>query len=114
MAFSPLAYVAMALDTLPIAGRMMLLALLLSGALYGFVRLLPHEPGSGLNVLYRKGALAALLFVPLGVYVFGVQVPVRVDQVVRLQTQLPSYVVYALAAIGPALLEAGWQYPHPL
>jgi len=98
MAFSPFAYIAMALDTLPIAGRMMLLALLLSGALYGFVRVLPDEPGSGLNVLYRKGALVALLFVPLVVYLFGVQVPVRVDELVRLQTQVPSYLVYALGA----------------
>jgi len=99
MGFVPLTYLAMALDTLPVAGRLMLLAALLSGALYGFVRVLPDEAGSGLNVLYRKGALGALLFVPLGVYLFGVQVPVRVDQMVRLDTQAPSYFVYVLGIV---------------
>ncbi len=89
---SVLATLAMALDTLPTEGRMLLLALLLATALYWFARLLPQEPGSMVNMLYRKGALVALLAVPLMVYLLGLQVPVPVDEIVQLQTSVPAVV----------------------
>lgn len=90
---------AMALDTLPAEGRVLLLALLLTGMLYGFARVLPQDLGSGLNVLYRKGALLALTIVPAFVYLFNVQVRVPVDQVVRLETAVPGYMALTLLAV---------------
>ncbi len=87
-----LTYPAMALDTLPDYGRVMLLAFLLTLVLYGFTRLLPGQMGSTLQVLYRKGALLALIGVPLGVYLFNVQVPVPVDEFQAFSTPVPGYV----------------------
>jgi hypothetical protein len=94
-----LATVAMALDTLPTYGRLMLLAFLLALMLFGFTRLLPAQMGSSLQVLYRKGALLALLGVPLGVYLINVQVPVPVDEVVSFDTPVPSYVASILLVL---------------
>ncbi|CAE7149479.1 GALNS [Symbiodinium necroappetens] len=83
--------IAMALDTLPDYGRVMLLAFLLTLVLYGFTRLLPGDMGSTLQVLYRKGALLALLGVPMAVYLINVQVPVPVDEYQSYSTPVPGY-----------------------
>ena len=91
--------VAMALDTLPDFGRLMLLAFLLTLVLYGFTRLLPGELGSTLQVLYRKGALLALVCVPLAVYLSNVQVPVPVDEVRTFTTPVPGYVAAILLSV---------------
>ena len=91
-----LAYLAMALDTLPDFGRALLLAFLLTLVLYGFTRLLPGQLGSTLQVLYRKGALLALIGVPPGVYLFNVQVPVPVDEFRAFSTPVPGYVASVL------------------
>ena len=56
--------VAKALDTLPAEGRVMLLGLLLTIALCGFARVL-RGAAPALRLLYGKGALVALLAVPL-------------------------------------------------
>jgi hypothetical protein len=96
---SLLATVAMALDTLPTFGRLMLLAWLLTLLLFGFTRLLPAQMGSSLQVLYRKGAMLALLGVPLGVYLINIQVPVPVDEVVSFNTPVPTYVVTVLLGL---------------
>lgn len=98
MSVDPFELIAKALDTLSSEGRVMLLAYLLTGALCGFARVLPQDTGSSLNVLYRKGALAALLIVPVFTYLLKVQVPVHVDEVVRFATPIPGYVVWALAS----------------
>ncbi len=90
--------IAMALDTLPAEGRMLLLALLLTVALYGFNRLLADADPT-LRVLFGKGALTALVLVPAGVYLLGVQVPVPVEQMRRYDTPWPAYVVWALLSV---------------
>lgn len=94
-----LATLAMALDTLPAFGRLMLLAFLLTLMLFGFARLLPDQMGSSRQVLYLKGAMLAFLAVPLGVYLVNVQVPVPVDEVVSFNTPLPAYVASILLAV---------------
>ena len=94
-----LAAVAMALDTLPTAGRILLLALLLSWSLFGVTRTLPDDSGSSLNVLYRKGALLALLLVPAMVYLFNIQVHVPVTELTRFASPIPGYVVGVLLFI---------------
>jgi len=94
-----IAVVAMALDTLPAAGRILLLALLLSWGLFGFTRTLPDDAGSSLNVLYRKGALLALLLVPAMVYLLNIQVSVPVTEITRFVSPIPGYVVAALLFI---------------
>ena len=94
-----LTYIAMALDTLPDYGRVMLLAFLLTLVLYGFARLLSDDMGSTLQVLYRKGALLALLVVPLIVYLVNVQVPVPVDEFRAYNTPVPGYFASALLLI---------------
>jgi len=90
---------AMALDTLPREGRVLLLGCLLAMAFIWFTRLLPADLGSGLNVLFRKGALLALLFVPSLVYLIDVKVPVRVDEVVYWRTLWPAYGAYGVIGI---------------
>ena len=90
--------IAMALDTLPAEGRVLLLALLLTVALYGFNRLLADADAT-LRVLFGKGALMALVLVPAGVYLLGVQVPVPVEQLQRYDTPWPAYVVWALLSV---------------
>ena len=89
-------YLAMGLDTLPASGRVLLLAVLLSIMLYAFSKRLPAEAGSSINVLYRKGALVCLLAIPALVYLLGVQLPVYIDEMVYLQTQVPTYAVTGL------------------
>ncbi len=96
---SPFVAVAMGLDTLPVAGRMMLLAVLLSFALYGFLRVLPKEPGATLNVLYCKGALLSLVLVPVLVFVLDIRVPVPVQELVQLQTHWPGTIALSVLAI---------------
>ena len=91
--------IAMALDTLPDFGRVMLLAFLLTLVLYGFTRLLPGDMGSTLQVLYRKGALMALLEVTLTVYLINVQAPVPVDEFKAYSTPVPGYLASALLLI---------------
>jgi len=86
----------MALDTLPAAGRILLLALLLSWGLFGFTRTLPGDSGSSLNVLYRKGALLALLLVPAMVYLLDIQVRVPVTELTRFVSPFLCYVAGAL------------------
>ncbi|MCR9259106.1 MAG: hypothetical protein NXH95_05260 [Pseudomonadaceae bacterium] len=96
---NPLTYLAMALDTLPDFGRVLLLAFLLTLVLYGFTRLLPGQMGSTLQVLYRKGALLALIGVPLCVYLFNVQVPVPVDEFRAFSTPVPGHAASVLLLI---------------
>ena len=115
MSVDPFELIAKALDTLTSEGRIMLLAYLLTGALCGFARVLPKDPGSSLNVLYRKGALAALLLVPVSAYLLNVQVPVHVDEVVRFSTPIPGYVVWALAGVwGLGVLFFGYRLGRDL
>lgn len=99
MQWSPFVLVAMGLDTLPLAGRVLLLALLLSCALYGFLRLLPDDPEATLTVLYCKGALLSLLLVPGLIYVLGIRVPVPVEELTHLNTPWPAYVTIAVLTI---------------
>ncbi|XOV83093.1 MAG: hypothetical protein ACFHXK_19855 [bacterium] len=94
-----LTHLAMALDTLPDFGRVMLLAFLLTLVLHGFARLLPDDMGSTLQVLYRKGALLALLAVPLAVYLINIQVPVPVDEFRAYSTPIPGYSANVLLLI---------------
>ena len=81
---------AMALDTLPDFGRVFLLALLLTGALCGFARLMRGGKAGALSLLYRKGALLALIVVPAIVYLFDVKVPVPAVQVTRFVAIWPN------------------------
>ncbi len=90
--------IAKALDTLPAEGRVMLLGLLLTIALCGFAMLL-RGAAPALRLLYGKGALVALLAVPLLVYLLGIQVPVPVEHLERFATPVPAYVTWALLSI---------------
>ncbi len=90
---------AMALDTLPGFGRLFLLALLLTGALCGFARLMPGDEPVALSLLYRKGALLALIVVPAVVYLFDVKVPVPVVQVTRFAAIWPEYLAYGVLVV---------------
>ncbi len=96
-------YLALALDTLPEAGRIMLLCGLLAVALYGLARV---NGTGGLDLLYRKGALVALIAVPALVYVTHLQMPVHADDVVPLRTAIPTYVTYGFVVVW--LLGAVW------
>ena len=73
MQATPLVVIAMGLDALPVIGRVMALALLMSCALYGFFKVLQGDSGGTLKLLYCKGALAALLVVPILVYLFDLR-----------------------------------------
>ena len=90
---------AMALDTLPAVGRVFLLALLLACALYGFTRLVSGSEHRALVTMYSKAALSALIFVPVGVLLFDVQVPVPVEEYRRYATPWPAYVTYGVVAV---------------
>ena len=90
---------AMALDTLPDFGRVFLLALLLTGALCGFARLMRGGKAGALSLLYRKGALLALIVVPAIVYLFDVKVPVPVVQVTRFAAIWPEYLAYGVLVV---------------
>ncbi len=92
-------YVAMALDTLPVGGRIALLAFLLALTLCAFSNRLQTELGSRLNVMYRKGALVSMLVVPLAVFVLGVQMPVYVDEFARFQTVVPYYLTVGFSVV---------------
>ena len=96
----------MALDTLPTWGRVMLLALLLSIAFYGFSRGKASRRSSAVHILFRKGALVALLLVPGLVYLTNIQMPVHVDQIVRINSEVPTYFIYALSLVW--LTGMGW------
>ena len=100
--------IAMSLDTLPSEGRMILLAYLLTLALYGFSRRLPEDNTSALHVLYGKGALSALLIVPLLIYLLGVQLPVLVplSEYRRYDTDVPALVVAGILVVW--LMGAVW------
>ncbi len=95
---SILTTLAMALDTLPAEGRVMLLAVLLSLALHGFTRAADNGRDVSLSyrLMYRKGALMALLLVPLLVYLTNLQMPVHVEQFVAFNTPVPAYVCAAV------------------
>ncbi|MEM7077487.1 MAG: hypothetical protein AAF513_02560 [Pseudomonadota bacterium] len=93
------ALLAMALDTLPYSGRVMMLAALLAAALCLLGRRLDATPGSTVNVLFRKGALLALLIVPFVVYGIGIQMPVYVDEFVYFDTPVPALVASILGAV---------------
>lgn len=80
---------AMALDTLPDIGRVLLFAILLASILCALARLLPHELGSAVNVMYRKGVLFALLAMPVVMYFAGIQMPVYMDEVRDFKTSVP-------------------------
>ena len=90
---------AMALDTLPGFGRVFLLALLLTGALCGFARLMPGGRPGTQSLLYRKGALLALILVPAVVYLFDVRLPVPVVQVTRFAAIWPEYLAYGVLVV---------------
>ena len=90
---------AMALDTLPDFGRVFLLALLLTAALCGFARLMRGGKAGALSLLYRKGALLALIVVPAMVYLFDVKVPVPVVQVTRFAAIWPEYLAYGVLVV---------------
>jgi hypothetical protein len=77
----------------------MLLALLLSCALYGFLRVLPDETGTMVKLLYCKGALLALLLVPPLVYLLDIRVPVAVDEMVHVEAAWPRSATWALLAV---------------
>ena len=72
----------------PMLGRVLLLAILLGVMLCAFATRLQPDLGSALNVLYRKGTLAALVLVPALVYLVGVQFPVYVDEFQQLPRPL--------------------------
>ena len=88
--------IAMALDTLPQFGRVMLLAVLLTAALCGLAKAAPLASAPGVNLLFRKGAVSALLLVPGLVFVTNLQMPVHVEQVTHFQTMIPTYLCYAV------------------
>ena len=90
---------AMALDTLPVMGRVFLLALLLACALYGFTRLVGDSEHHRLVLMYSKAALCALIGVPVGVLLFDVQVPVPVEEYRRYATSWPAYITYGVLLV---------------
>ncbi len=90
---------AMALDTLPPEGRVLLMACLLTVSLYGLGRLMPVESNLGMQIVYRKGVFATLLLVPVGVYLFGLQMPVYVAEFVYFESRIPAYIAYAVLAV---------------
>ena len=92
-------YIAMALDTLPEAGRVLLLAVLLVSALCGFARLGSVRSDVNTSILLRKGALFAVLFVPVGVYVSQMRMPVYVDQMIGFNQDWPVLFTYLLLAV---------------
>lgn len=94
-----LTHLAMALDTLPASGRVMLLAVLLSVAFYGVSRRLLSDNGDSTNLMYHKGALVALLLVPALVYLTRFKLPVHVVEFTQFTTTLPAYVSTALVLV---------------
>ena len=92
-------YTAMALDTLPEAGRLLLLAALLATALCGFAQLGSVRSDVNTSILLRKGALFAVLFVPTVVYVSQMRMPVYVDEMVGFSQGWPGIVTYLLLTI---------------
>ncbi|MEM9620827.1 MAG: hypothetical protein AAF993_04210 [Pseudomonadota bacterium] len=95
-----LTHLAMALDTLPLAGRVMLLAGLLSLALAGLARrLLRPDADDGAityQLIYLKGALVTLLLVPALVYLTGFKLPVHVTEFTQFHTTWPADVALGL------------------
>ncbi len=90
---------AMALDTLSFAGRVALLAFLLTITLYGFSRVLPQTADFSVHLLYRKGALLALILVPSVVYLFDFQLPVPVETAQRFATPIPGNVMLVVLLV---------------
>ena len=88
--------IAMALDTLGPSGRLLLMALLLSGALCGVARALRNHPSWTLQLYYRKAAIVALVAVPLLVMLLGLQMPVYVEQAKAYATQLPATISWVI------------------
>ncbi|MFT7652689.1 MAG: hypothetical protein ACI9UU_001797 [Candidatus Azotimanducaceae bacterium] len=88
--------IAMALDTLPGVGRLLLLAFLLSCALYGVARALQRHPSQAMQLYYRKACIFALVAVPCGVGLFGVQMPVYVVEAQAFHTEIPAWISYGL------------------
>jgi hypothetical protein len=93
------ATLALMLDSLPSIGRIVLLSGLLSVAVTVFARALRRNGIKGVNVIYRKAALVALLVVPLAVYVFNVRMPVTVDEVTPVSMAIPTLVTYAVVLL---------------
>ena len=96
---SVLVAVAVALDALPLTGRVMLLALMLSLAFFGLQRVLRGNAQGRLPILFCKGALLSLLGAPIVIVSLGIQVPVPVSEVVVVSTPWPGYLVWGLASI---------------
>ena len=80
----------------------MLLAVLLSVAFTLFARQLPRQGRQRVNVIYRKAALAALLFVPAMVYLLDIRLPVAVEEVTRVSTRIPAIVTWLVLAVWAA------------
>ncbi|MEM7097547.1 MAG: hypothetical protein AAF541_04745 [Pseudomonadota bacterium] len=90
---------AMALDTLPSVGRVFLLAGLLATALYGVTRFSSVRKDIRTAILFRKGALASLILVPVGVYITSIRMPVYVDEVARFNAVFPEFAAYLVVTI---------------
>lgn len=106
---------AMALDTLPTIGRGMILAVLLSIALYGVSRGIRNHPSQVMQLYYRKAAILVLVLVPVLVSLFGLEMPVYVEQAQQFHTPIPALVSYGLALVWAAgflwgLLRLGRSY----
>ncbi len=91
-------YIAMGLDTLPVYGRAMLFAYLLSVALAGIAWWLRSQPNENMQLLYRKGSLLALVLLPALLWLMDVQMPVHVEVVREFNSELPGW--GALAVLG--------------
>ena len=83
----------MALDTLPDAGRIFLFAFLLSLALYAlsFTRVANQS-----FLLFCKGTVFALFFLPVLMLLLNVRMPVYMDEVTRFATQVPFWTTWGL------------------
>ncbi len=90
---------AMALDTLPESGRIVLMAGMLATALYGFSRVIADHESLALQAFFRKGAFVSLIAVPLIMWIIGLRMPVYVEVAEAFSTQWPRYISWIVVAV---------------
>ena len=95
-------HAALILDTLPLAGRIMLTAVLLALGLVACDHWLRRRGDGRLLLLFRKGGLFALLVLPGAIYGLGMQVSVPVVDMRSLSLMWPTYLSAVLAVVWAA------------
>ena len=96
--FTFLTYIAMALDTLPDEGRVVLFLVLLGLALFGLAKSRIVTQDNRVAGLFFRGVFVVLLVLPTLMYITSIRMPVYEIHGQQFYTQAPTYLTYFLLA----------------